>query len=39
MLTDENNNPTKILGRLEWPIAVLYGTMLLLVLLALLRNV
>lgn len=38
MLNDENNNPKKIFGRIEWPLALLFGTIPVLVITAILKN-
>ena len=38
MLTDQNNNPRKIFGKIEWPLAVLFAIIPLLVIVALLKS-
>ena len=38
MLLDENNKPRKIWGRLEWPIALLFSVIPMLVIVALINN-
>lgn len=39
-LTDENHNPRKIFGRrVEWPVAMLFATIPILTIVALVKNV
>lgn len=38
MLLDENNKPRKLWGRLEWPIALLFSVIPMLVIVALINN-
>lgn len=38
MLTDHNNQPKKLFGKVEWPLALLFGTIPLLVVIALLKT-
>ncbi|WP_277738576.1 hypothetical protein [Ferruginivarius sediminum] len=38
MLNDENNNPRKIFGRVEWPIGLLFATVPVLIIVAIVKN-
>ncbi|WP_276570058.1 hypothetical protein [Rhodovibrio salinarum] len=38
MLEDENRNPTKVFGKVEWPLALLFSTVPLLIVVALLKT-
>jgi len=38
MLQDENGNPKKLFGKVEWPLALLFSTIPLLVVVALFKS-
>lgn len=38
MLQDDNGNPKKVFGKVEWPLALLFSTIPVLVLVALFRT-